>query len=55
MAVAVAGNGIAVWHPNPKHLQAAACRLAGRNLSRTEWGTYLVELGRYRSTCPQYD
>jgi DNA-binding SARP family transcriptional activator/WD40 repeat protein len=53
-AVAVGdGNGIAVWDLNPQHLADAACRLAGRNLTPTEWNTYLAALGPYRATCPQ--
>ena len=48
------GNGIAIWDLNPEHLAAAACRLAGRNLTPTEWDTHLAELGDYRPTCPQY-
>ncbi len=55
MAVAIGdGNGIAIWDINPEHLEAAACRLAGRNLSRTEWDTHLHDLGDYRLTCPQH-
>jgi WD40 repeat protein len=54
-AVAVGGgngDGVAIWDLNPEHLTAAACRLAGRNLTRTEWKTYLAELGHYHPTCP---
>jgi class 3 adenylate cyclase len=32
----------------------AACRLAGRNLTRTEWETRLADLGEYRATCPEF-
>jgi DNA-binding SARP family transcriptional activator/WD40 repeat protein len=53
-AVAVTDhNGIAVWDLAPDHLADAACQLAGRNLTRTEWGTYLAGLGDYRATCPE--
>ena len=38
----------------PNTSQAAACRLAGRNLTPTEWDTHLAALGDYRPTCPQY-
>jgi DNA-binding SARP family transcriptional activator/WD40 repeat protein len=38
-AVAVGGNGIAIWDLDPEHLATAACRLAGRNLTPTEWDT----------------
>jgi WD40 repeat protein len=55
MAIAIGdGNGIAIWDIRPDHLQAAACRLAGRNLTRPEWSTHLAQLGEYRLTCPQY-
>ena len=51
-AVAIGdGDGIAIWDLEPEHLQAAACRLAGRNLTPTEWDTHLAELGAYRPTC----
>jgi WD40 repeat protein len=51
-AVAVGtGDGIAIWDINPQHLAATACRLAGRNLTRAEWATYLAALGPYRPTC----
>jgi WD40 repeat protein len=44
--------GIALWDVGPEHLAEAACRLAGRNLTRAEWATYLADLGGYRATCP---
>jgi WD40 repeat protein len=43
--------GITVWDVDPAHLADAACEFAGRNLTRTEWNTYLSDLGPYRSTC----
>ena len=49
------GKGVAIWDIDPDHLTTAACRLAGRSLTATEWDTYLAELGDYRPTCPQYD
>jgi hypothetical protein len=55
MAVAIGdGNGIAIWDLNPEHLKVAACRLAGRNLTPTEWNTHLHDLGDYRPTCARY-
>jgi hypothetical protein len=45
-------HGIALWDINPEHLAEAACRLAGRNLTPTEWDTYLADEGDYRPTCP---
>ena len=43
---------ILVWDLNPEHWTTAACKVAGRNLTREEWDTYLGGLGDYRSTCP---
>jgi outer membrane protein assembly factor BamB len=52
-AVAVNGrDGLAVWTIEPDRLAEAACRLAGRNLTRSEWDTYLGNLGGHRATCP---
>jgi WD40 repeat protein len=44
-------GGVAVWDIDPAHLARAACRLAGRNLTRAEWDTYLGEFGDYHKTC----
>jgi hypothetical protein len=53
-AVAVTDrDGVAFWNITPDHLADAACQLAGRNLTRTEWDTYLAGLGEYRATCPE--
>lgn len=43
--------GIAVWDLRPSSHADAACRMAGRDLTRDEWAAYLAELGPYRSTC----
>ena len=52
-AVTVNGrDGLAVWNIDPDHLADAACRIAGRNLTRGEWDAYLDDLGPYRPTCP---
>ena len=54
MAVAVTDpGGVAVWDITPDRIADAACRLARRNLTPTEWDTYLAGLGRYRATCPR--
>jgi DNA-binding SARP family transcriptional activator/WD40 repeat protein len=45
-------RGIALWHLRPAQLQQAACRLAGRNLSPSEWVTYIGDADSYRQTCP---
>ena len=34
--------------------RAAACAVAGRNLTRDEWATYLGDIATYRATCPQF-
>jgi DNA-binding beta-propeller fold protein YncE len=46
-------NGIAIWDIDSAHLAVAACALAGRNLTRAEWDSYLGKLGAYRKTCPR--
>ncbi|MDQ0575801.1 nSTAND1 domain-containing NTPase [Agromyces albus] len=43
--------GIAVWDLRPSSQADAACRMAGRDLTRDEWIAYLSDLGPYRSTC----
>lgn len=43
--------GIAVWDLRPSSHADAACRMAGRDLTRDEWIAYLSALGPYRSTC----
>ena len=47
-------TGVAIWDLDPMHLRTAACRLAGRNLTTTEWDTYLGDLGERRPTCPEF-
>ncbi len=44
-------DGIAIWDLDPKHWIEAACRLAGRDLTKAEWDTYLAKLGNYHATC----
>ena len=44
-------DGIAVWNLDPEAQFDAACRLAGRNLTREEWATYFGAIAPYRSTC----
>ena len=43
-----------LWDLEPSSWERAACRLAGRNLTRHEWSTYLGSLGPYRATCPEF-
>lgn len=44
-------DGIQAWDIDPDHLAQAACLMAGRNLTETEWETYLSSMGDYRETC----
>lgn len=48
-------RGIVIWDLARDELVAAACRVAGRNLTTTEWTTYLHGLGSPRRTCPSLD
>jgi WD40 repeat protein/energy-coupling factor transporter ATP-binding protein EcfA2 len=41
------------WQSTATSLVDLACQTAGRNLSRTEWETYLVD-SQYRKTCDQW-
>lgn len=45
--------GMRVWDLRPTTLVKAACEVAGRNLTRSEWTTYLGSQD-YQRTCPQY-
>lgn len=47
-------DGVMLWDIDPEHLAAAACSLAGRNLTELEWNTLLGDIGAYRKTCPEY-
>lgn len=54
--VAVNGrDGILVWDLDPVLQADEACLLAGRNLTRTEWASYLGALGEWRATCAEFD
>ena len=50
LIVTVAG-GVAWWRLDGESLRDAACEVAGRDLTETEWTTYLQALGPYRATC----
>ena len=41
-----------IWDLDPEHWAAAACRVAGRNLTREEWASNIGALAPYRATCP---
>lgn len=51
LAVTVA-DGVEIWDLDPGRLAEATCQIVGRNLTRTEWATYMSDLGTYRRTCP---
>lgn len=44
-------RGVAWWRLDGQSLRDAACQVAGRDLTSTEWTAYLQELGDYRATC----
>lgn len=54
LAVA-ADAGLAIWNLDPSDWGAAACRLAGRNLTREEWNVYIGDLAPYHATCDDRD
>jgi WD40 repeat protein len=45
------GSGLSFWDLRVSRWRAEACRLAGRDLTREEWATYLAAIGDYRRTC----
>jgi hypothetical protein len=47
-------HGVQLWDLDPGAWRDAACRLAGRNLSRDEWDRYMPRGASYRVTCPQW-
>jgi ligand-binding sensor domain-containing protein len=50
LAVAGASAAVSVWDLDWKAWHAAACRIAGRSLSRDEWRRFIGD-EPYRSTC----
>ena len=48
------GRGAILWNLDPAQWIDAACKIAGRNLTREEWTSYLGDLGTYTTTCPAY-
>ena len=44
-------DGLLLWSLDSAAQFAAACKLAGRELTRVEWATYLAELGEQVPTC----
>lgn len=47
-------TGTAIWSLEPLEWEQAACRLAGRNLTRAEWQRHIGALAGYRATCDEY-
>lgn len=45
-------NGVALWDLDAESLLRAACSFAGRNLTPSEWKTYLGDRAAYHKTCP---
>lgn len=45
-------QGTVVWDLDPASLADAACRVAGRNLTRAEWDEHIGALAPYRSCAP---
>jgi DNA-binding SARP family transcriptional activator/WD40 repeat protein len=41
-----------IWDLDPNAWAAAACRVAGRNLTQAEWSEHIGDLAPYRQTCP---
>ncbi len=48
------GTGVLAWNLDPLTLSQAACDVAGRNLTRPEWDTYIGHLDSYHQICPQF-
>jgi hypothetical protein len=47
-------EGTQIWDLGPEQWAEAACRVAGRNLTREEWDTHIGDLAPYRATCPAF-
>jgi DNA-binding SARP family transcriptional activator/WD40 repeat protein len=45
-------HAIQIWDLDPEHWETAACRIAGRNLTRDEWDAIVGDLAPYHATCP---
>jgi DNA-binding SARP family transcriptional activator/WD40 repeat protein len=46
-----ADAGLAIWNLDPSDWYGAACRLAGRDLTREEWDAYIGDLAPYHAAC----
>jgi len=47
-------DGVELWDLDPTRWLAAACVIAGRNLTHEEWATYIGDLASYAPTCPAF-
>jgi DNA-binding SARP family transcriptional activator/class 3 adenylate cyclase/WD40 repeat protein/energy-coupling factor transporter ATP-binding protein EcfA2 len=47
-------HGVQLWDLDPDAWRAAACHLAGRDLTRDEWERYMPRGEPYQATCPQW-
>jgi hypothetical protein len=45
-------DGAVIWDLHPDVLRAAACRVAGRDLTADEWQQYIGVLAPHRPLCP---
>ena len=45
---------IKMWDLDPDHWVDAACKVAGRNLTRAEWNDLVGNLAPYHATCSQF-
>jgi WD40 repeat protein len=50
----VGPDAVQIWDLDPRDWVEAACRLAGRNLTRDEWASNIGDLAPYRATCPAF-
>jgi DNA-binding SARP family transcriptional activator/WD40 repeat protein len=44
-------KGVVVWDLHPRTLVEAACRVAGRDLTRSEWNEYVAPLAPFEKLC----
>lgn len=54
LAIRGSGRDLMVWDIDPHSWETSACVMAGRNLTRDEWGDFIGPDEPYRATCPQW-
>jgi len=47
-------SGVVLWDLNPADWETAACKIAGRNLTKQEWTEYIGDLAPYGPLCTDY-